>query len=372
MANVYWIKGRSTHIHNSLISNIDALFGIEELATLLEPNVSLAIKFNLSEIGYGHYLPPVILGSIFEKARVQGAKALLTDGGSLFKGSRFDGYSWSEGSILLGYSGAELFHNQVMQSGGYTNEEGNFWPVDGEHLAGVDIGSLLTDTGNLIVVSHITAHPLLGLAGAVYNLGLGFLTNSGKLKVHACLEIEHDAGLCDHCGICLPYCPTGAISEKLNIISYDRQMCNRCLGCFITCPHRAIRVKPEGVKEYHACVVEAAHTVLGKLRGRAFFINFIKSVTPQTDEYPFSDVPFIPDLGIVASSDPVAADWATCQMIIQSPGMPGSIAQDLGVLDKGTDKIKAITGQSPEHMLAYAEKMALGSRRFELLSGAAK
>jgi len=369
MANVYWIKGRSTHIQNSLISNIDALFRLEELATLVEPDVSLAIKFNLSEIGYGHYLPPVILGSIFEKARTKGARAMLTDGGSLFKGSRYDGYNWGDSAILQGYSCAELFHNQVMQSAGYTNEEGNFWPVDGDHLAGVDIGSLLTDTGNMIVVSHITAHPLLGLAGALYNLGLGFLTNSGKLKVHACLEIEYDTGICNQCGVCLPYCPTGAMSGKPGKITLNRHTCNRCLGCFITCPHQAIRIKPEGIKEYQSCVVEAAQTVLGKLRGKAFFINFIKSVTPQTDEFPFSDNPFIPDLGIIASSDPVAADWATYQMIVQSPGIPGSVAQDLGVLEKGTDKIRAITGQSPEDMLAYAEQIKMGSRRFEMLTG---
>jgi hypothetical protein len=115
-------------------------------------------------------------------------------------------------------------------------------------------------------------------------------------------------------------------------------------------------------------VVEAAHTVRGKLRGGAFYINFLRSVTPQSDEYPFSDIPFVPDLGIVASSDPVAADWATAQLILRSPGIPGSIAQNLDVLEKGKDKLKAITGQTPDHMLAYAEEMKLGSRDFEFLT----
>ena len=99
------------------------------------------------------------------------------------------------------------------------------------------------------------------------------------------------------------------------------------------------------------------------------FINILQSVTPQPDEYPYSDIPFIPDLGIIASDDPVAADWATHQMIKQSPGIPGSIAQDLDVLAKGQDKLKAITGQSPEHMLTYAEEMALGNRKFQFLKG---
>lgn len=371
MANVYWIKGRAKNVQKNLISNMNSLFRLDELAGLMMPDISLAIKFNLSEIGYAHYLQPVILGTIFEKARDMGSKPVLTDGGSLYKSSsRYDGYDWADGALLQGFSSGEVFHNQLMMAGGYTNEEGNFWPADGEHLAGVDIGSLVTDTGNLIVVSHVTAHPLLGLAGAIYNLGLGFLTRSGKLKIHGCLDIDLDAEKCDQCGVCLPYCPTGAMSGKPGEVTFDSLTCNSCLGCHMTCPHDAINIEAEGIKEYQETVAEAANAVYSKLRGTAFFINFIKSVTPQTDEYPYSDVPFIPDLGIVASADPVALDWATTQMIIQSPGIPGSVAQDLDVMDKGQDKLKAITGQTPDRMIAHAEKMKLGSRKFELLTSA--
>jgi uncharacterized Fe-S center protein len=367
MANVYWIKGRCETVQKNLVSQIDALFRLDELAAVIKPEASLAIKFNLSEMGYSQYLPPVIFSSIFEKARAQGAKPVLTDSGSLFKGSRFDGYSWLDSALLHGLSAGEIFHNQLMQAGGYTNEEGNFWPVDGKQLAGVDIGSLLTDTAGLLVVSHITAHPLLGLSGAVSNLGLGLLTNSGKLKVHACLQVDYDKNQCDQCGICLPYCPTGALSGQAGAVAFDSRICNNCLGCFISCPRAAIRIQPETIAVYQQCVVEAAQTVRQHLRGKAFFINFLKSITPQPDEYPFSDIPFVPDLGIVASDDPVAADWVTYQMITQSPGIPGSIAQNADALAKGIDKLKAITGQSPEPMLAYAEEMKLGSRQLEFL-----
>jgi uncharacterized Fe-S center protein len=369
MAIVYWIKGRSENIRKNLISKIDVLTRLEGFSRLMIPETSLAIKFNLSEVGYGHYLPPVIFSSLFEKARTLGVRPTLTDGCSIFKGSRFDGYNWSESALMLGFSNGETFHNQLLQSGGFTNEEGNFWPCDGRNLAGVDLGSLMTDINNLVVVSHITAHPLLGLSGAVADLGMGFLTATGRLRLHGFLKIAYDAQQCDQCGECLPFCPTGAMSGEPGSVTFDARTCNQCLGCHMACPRGAVQVEAEGIPTFQECVVEAAHTVLNKLRGKAFFINFLQAVTPQPDEYPYSDIPFIPDLGIIASDDPVAADWATYQMIVQSPGVPGSIAQNLDVLAKGQDKLLAITGQSPEHMLTYAEEMGLGSRKFEFLSG---
>jgi uncharacterized Fe-S center protein len=369
MANVYWIKARSENIQKNIVSKIDALLGLPELARLVIPDESLAIKFNLSELGYGHYLPPVIAATLFTKTRAMGARTLITDSGSLFKGSRFDGYNWSENAVVMGFNNGETFDNQLMLAGGYTNEEGKFWTVDGEYLAGVEIGSLLTDTGNLVVLSHITAHPLLGIAGAINNLGLGLLTNSGKLKIHSCLEIRYDNNSCDHCGECLSFCPTGAISGKPGEVQFDLRICNQCLGCYMSCPHGAVTIDPEGIPTFQNCVVDAALAVKNSMRGQAFFINVLHSVTPQSDDYPFSDIPFIPDLGIIASEDPVAADWATYQMITRAPGIPGSIAQNLDVLEKGQDKIKAITGQTPTEMLKYAQKMELGSNVFEFLSG---
>jgi uncharacterized protein len=370
MANVYWIKGRCDSIRKNLIAKIDTLMGLKEFSSLMVPEGSLAIKFNLSELGYGSYLPPIIFSTLFLKARANGVRPTLTDGCSVFKGSRFDGYSWTESAPLLGFSGGETFHNQLMQSAGYTNEEGNFWPVEGKHLAGIDIGSLLTDIGNLLVVSHVTAHPLLGLNGAVANLGLGFLTATGRLRLNGFLQMAYRAEACDHCGDCLALCPTGAMSGEAGRVVFDARVCNQCLGCFIACPQQAVHIASESMPVFQECVVEAAHTVFNKLRGKAFFVNFLQSVTPQPDEYPYCDAPFIPDLGIIASDDPVAADWATYQMIVQSPGLPGSVAQNLNVLAKGQDKLKAITGQTPERMLAYAEQMALGNRLFKFLSSA--
>ena len=76
MATVYWIKGRSQNVRRNLVSKLDVLMQLKEVSRLMVPETSLAIKFNLPEIGYGHYLPPLIITSIFEKARAQGVRRM--------------------------------------------------------------------------------------------------------------------------------------------------------------------------------------------------------------------------------------------------------------------------------------------------------
>jgi uncharacterized Fe-S center protein len=180
MSKVYWINSRSPNLYQSITAKIDAILGLEEMAEVVVPDRSLAIKINISELGYGHAMPPVVVTTFFEQIRQRGAKALVTDSGSLFRGSRFTGHDWMNTALVQGFGIGEAFDNQLMLAGGFTNEEGRFCASDGEHLGGVELGSLITDVTNLVV---------LPLAGAVYNLGMGLLTRSGKARVHSCLEL---------------------------------------------------------------------------------------------------------------------------------------------------------------------------------------
>ena len=370
LPKLYWMKGRCRNVNENAFSKVERLVHLEELDRIVSAQKEIAIKINLSEMGNDHYLPPMYLAYLYRYFKEMAAVPVITDSGSLFKGSRFSGYDWGKTILMKGLPGGDLFDNQIFQAGGYTNEEGHFFPSEGEHLGGMEIGSVALECQNILVLSHVTAHPLIGIAGAILNFGWGLLTATGKLRIHECLDIEYDEDRCDHCRICVPYCPTGAISvpEGSSKIAFDSRLCNACLGCLITCPHGAIRINPEGIPMFQECIAEAALTVKKHLLGQAFFVNFLMSVTPQTDEHPFSDVPFVPELGILASEDPVALDWATYQMIVSSPGVAGSVAEELNVLERGQDKIKAITGQTPERLIETAEELGLGTRKAEFLS----
>jgi hypothetical protein len=76
----------------------------------------------------------------------------------------------------------------------------------------------------------------------------------------------------------------------------------------------------------------------------------------------------VPDIGIVASLDPVAIDQASADLMNAQAGLPSSCLEG-GALDPGSDKIRAVYPMIPwEHQLEYAEQVGLGVRSYEFIT----
>jgi len=50
----------------------------------------------------------------------------------------------------------------------------------------------------------------------------------------------------------------------------------------------------------------------------AFHINFLLDISPNCDCFPNNDMPIVPNIGILASSDPVAIDKASVDLVNKS------------------------------------------------------
>ena len=101
------------------------------------------------------------------------------------------------------------------------------------------------------------------------------------------------------------------------------------------------------------------------------YINFITEVTPHCDCPPYSDIPIVPEIGIVASLDPVAIDKASADLVNAAIGIPTSVLGDKKsseVLKAGSDKIRLITSKDWTKFLGMGEKMGLGSSHYELIN----
>lgn len=54
--------------------------------------------------------------------------------------------------------------------------------------------------------------------------------------------VTRDDDKCNHCGYCVPYCPTGALNipdKQTRRIEYNETECIECLACIRVCPYSA-------------------------------------------------------------------------------------------------------------------------------------
>ncbi|MHA1721869.1 MAG: DUF362 domain-containing protein, partial [Candidatus Baldrarchaeia archaeon] len=106
------------------------------------------------------------------------------------------------------------------------------------------------------------------------------------------------------------------------------------------------------------------------------YMNFLYDITAHCDCFPFSDNPFVPNIGVLASRDPVAIDKASLDLVNKAPGLPYSVAEKLGILEKGSNKFSKITmieylnrfpPVDPLTTLKYAKEYGLGEMEYGLV-----
>ena len=326
----------------------------------------VGIKIDVGELGCLSALRPPVVRAVVEKVLELGGDPVPMDTNRLNSSPRSVGLGWMEAATVNGYTNATL-GRAVILADGYTGEEGELLPIDGDELGGVEVARVVTEYASLIVVSHVTGHPLAGLSGALLNFGVGCSALRGKLRIHSPVKPLVDEAKCDGCGLCAAGCVRQAISVCAGTAKVDRDLCRGCVYyCMAACPRAALMVDSESAVRFQKAAVEAASAVHVAAQGRVHFINVLLDTVPYPDYYPFSDVPMVPDLGVLSSRDPVAIDQATLELIDAMAGVPGSAAEDHHVLAPGTGKLSAITGVDPAPMLDYACNYGLGSRQCEL------
>jgi hypothetical protein len=112
-------------------------------------------------------------------------------------------------------------------------------------------------------------------------------------------------------------------------------------------------------------MAEYALAALDAKQGKSLFINFITQVSPSCDCYGHSDAAIVPDIGVLASTDPVALDQACADLVNLAQGLPGT-ALSSG-LEPGGDKFRGVHPNIDwEITLEHGAKIGLGSRSYEL------
>jgi len=231
------------------------------------------------------------------------------------------------------------------------------------------LGGEAVDCDYFIDFSHIKGHGDCGFGGALKNIAMGVTPPETRGKLHR-LEggITYDAKKCTFCQKCLPACPNGAISadKKTKRIAFFFHHCTYCQHCILICPTHALKLENRRFEDFAEGMARITALFLKKFKPEnLLFINVLLNITMFCDCWGLSTPALVPDLGIVASTDLVAADTAALDLIKPEQLLPNGLPKGRK-LCAGTHLFEQIHGKDPYVMLQLLEQLGGGHSDYTL------
>lgn len=255
------------------------------------PEGNVAVKLSTGEAGGNYYLQPDLI-----KELVHTVDGTIVECNTAYGGSR----------------ASTALHRQVAEDHGFTaiadvdimDEEGSIAvPIEGGvHLKENLVGSHFEDYDYFIVLSHFKGHTMAGFGGALKNISIGIASSEGKLLIHG-------AG-------------TPGWGAEQN--------------------------------DFLESMAEAAKSVTDTREGKMLYINVMNNLSVDCDCDSNPAKPDMHDIGILASTDPVALDRACLDLVYD--------AQD------GSSLIERVESRNGVHIVDYAEQIGIGSQTYTLVS----
>ena len=367
MKNKVFFANMRTSSKNNLFDKLDLLLECVKIKPRIEKNSLIAIKLHFGERGNTAFISPVFIRKIVDKVIYYNGKPFITDTNSLYLGDRNEAVSHLTLATLHGFN-YPVVNAPLVIADGIRGNSAVKVKIDKSHFKEVFIGSELYHADNIISVAHFKGHDLTGFGGTIKNLGMGGASRQGKLAQHSNISPKVEKELCKGCGDCLDICPSQAISLISKKSRIDQEKCIGCAECISICPCEAIKIQwTETSDIFQEKMAEHAFGVLKGKEGRAIFLNFLLNISPACDCYSHADAPIVPNIGILASTDPVAIDQASVDLVNLETGIKDSALKSN--FKKGDDKIRGLYPEIDwKIQLDYAEKLGMGSRRgYELI-----
>ncbi len=332
----------------------------------------VAIKMHFGELGNMTFLRPNYAKAVADTVKELGGKPFLTDCNTLYPGSRKNAIehlycAWENGFTPLS-AGCP-----VIIADGVKGTDDIDVPVEGgEYVKAAKIGRAIMDADIFISLTHFKGHEMTGFGGTIKNIGMGSGSRAGKKEQHCNGKAVIDRDKCRGCRQCMRECANDGLvfDESSKKMSVDQEHCVGCGRCIGACNFDAIAFAQDAaVKELNCRMAEYTKAVVD---GRpAFHISLICDVSPTCDCHSGNDTPIIPDVGMFASFDPLALDQACVDACLRQTPLPGSQLTDHMSRPDFHDHHDHFDNTNPnteyKTCLAHAEKIGLGSRRYELV-----
>lgn len=255
----------------------------------------IAVKLSTGEPPASNYLDPELIADLVHQ---------------------IDGTIVENNTAYGGQRSSTAMHYQVAEDHGFTaiadfvvlDEDGSVsLPVEGgTQLTENLVGAHFPEYDGYLVLSHFKGHAMAGFGGAIKNISIGLGSQEGKCLIHT-------AG--------------------------------------------ASNTSPWGGEQdpFTESMAEAGKSVVDALEGNILYISVMNRLSIDCDCDGNPSEPDMHDIGILASTDPVALDQACVDLIYASGDDTASL-------------IRRMESRNAIHVLEHGEEIGLGSRSYRLVS----
>jgi len=365
LPTVFFVSAKGAPRRN-VFDKLTGLLEATDLSACASAGDLVAVKVHWGERGNAGFLPSFWTRHVVSLIKAQGANPFVTDTNTLYRGSRHNAVDNLKTAAANGFT-SETVGAPVVVADGLKGMDYEEVPIQGSHMKSARIATAIVQADAMVVLSHVKGHMIFGMGGAIKNLGMGCAASAAKQYLHAEVTPRVNADRCTACGACVHHCAFEAISmvsppESPSRAAIDLDKCSGCGECLVVCPVEAIPINwgkdfattQEKTAEYAAASVKG-------LEKPVLYVNFLLSITPDCDCCHWSDVPFVPDIGIAASTDPVALDAASADLINRydqkTDDQHGSGERNRLKENHDIDYLRAF---------GHAAKMGLGSLNYRL------
>lgn len=342
-SKVYFTDFRTGYGGLSLPAKLQKLMKKAGIESIDFKKQFVAIKLHFGELGNISYLRPNYAKAVADLVKELGGRPFLTDCNTLYVGSRKHALEHMDTAYENGFNPLATNCHVIIADGLKGTDEAYVPVKNGELVKEAKIGRAIMDADIVISLTHFKGHEMTGFGGAIKNLGMGGGSRAGKMEMHNDGKPKVNQKKCIGCGRCLGLCPMDAI-HALNDAS--KENLNKKMA------------------EYAQAICQDRPN---------FHVSLIVDVSPYCDCHAENDAPIVPNIGMLASFDPVALDQACADLVNAAPAIANSVLGEHLAADAagcaGHDHFHNTTPESEwKSCLAHAEKIGLGTRDYELIT----
>ena len=264
-------------------------------------NGKVAVKLHSGEEGNQNYLRPE-----FVKKIVEYVNGTVVECNTAYEGSRNS--TEKHKKLLEDHGWSKYFYVDLMDAEG---PDKVLKIENGKILKENFVGKNIDRYDSMLVLSHFKGHPMGGYGGALKQLSIGCASSEGKAWIHS----------------------AGRSKDQFKIWGD----------------------LPEQDKFLEA-MADAASSVHNLFKGRNVYINIMKNLSVDCDCCSVAENPCMADIGILASTDPIAIDQACIDLVYNSK-------------DPGRDHfVERVERQNGIHTIEAAAELGFGTREYELIN----